>query len=205
MNNFQFSISSFQSIFKRLRPWFFENSLKIVVLLVVWSLLSPPVIVFAQEATVSATSKPVDYTLPYPGLLPDHPLYILHVLRDTIQEIMVSSPIKKAEFYQMQADKDISASQVLAQKKGTGLLASATADEGLEKYNKSLEAVVAAKKQGFDVHEITKKLVLANKKHVEVLGEIHDSVKASDQPAFAKEEEKALSLGTKAKSLLLAK
>jgi hypothetical protein len=165
--------------------------------------LAFPMFTYAQ--LVSPTPKPVDYTLPYPGLLPDHPLYILHVLRDAVQELMVSNPVKKAEFYQLQADKDISASQVLSQKKGAGILAAATADEGLEMYKKSLDAVVAAKKQGLDVHAIMTKLVIANKKHVEVLGQIHESIKESDQSAFAKEEEKALSLGKRAKTLVPAK
>ena len=117
----------------------------------------------------------------------------------------MSDPIKKAEFYQLQADKDISASQVLSQKKGTALLAIATADAGLEEYGKSLNAVAAARKQGINVHEILAKLITANRKHIEVLDQIHDSVKESDQAGFAKEEQKAMSLGKKAKSMQTAK
>src|ERR1700704_2037322 len=43
------------------------------------------------------TSQTVDYTLPYPGLLPDSPLYFLKTFRDRLISFFISSPIKKAD------------------------------------------------------------------------------------------------------------
>src|SRR3989344_1770388 len=61
-----------------------------------------------KEATESADieeNKSVDYDLPYPGLLPDHPLYFLKMMRDSAIGFLISDPLKKAEFDLLQADK----------------------------------------------------------------------------------------------------
>jgi len=65
---------------------------------------------FAQTPTQSPTTEPVmeekeEYVLPYPGILPDHPLYFLKALRDTILEALIVDPLRKSEFYLLQADK----------------------------------------------------------------------------------------------------
>lgn len=51
----------------------------------------------------------VSYTLPYPGILPDHPLYFLKKIRDQILESLISDPVRKIEFYVLQSDKALNA------------------------------------------------------------------------------------------------
>src|SRR5260221_7243175 len=81
----------------------------------------PPKVAFAQELMVSptATSSPtptvVQYDLPYPGILPDNPLYTLKVIRDEVVSFFISDPLKKASFDILQADKRIGASLYLAE------------------------------------------------------------------------------------------
>src|SRR5260370_38981843 len=58
--------------------------------------------VFAKTAT---DSSKMDYQLPYPGILPDNPLYELNALRDRIYGFLISDPLKKSEFDLLQADK----------------------------------------------------------------------------------------------------
>ncbi|PIZ98613.1 MAG: hypothetical protein COX78_02915, partial [Candidatus Levybacteria bacterium CG_4_10_14_0_2_um_filter_35_8] len=58
-----------------------------------------------------------NYELPYPGLLPDHPLYFLKMTRDKIIGFFISDPIKKAEFDILQSDKRLSAGVYLLNKK----------------------------------------------------------------------------------------
>lgn len=53
---------------------------------------------------IPAVTK-IDYTLPYPGLLPDHPLYVLKRVRDAILEMVIIEPVRKSEFYILQGDK----------------------------------------------------------------------------------------------------
>ena len=47
----------------------------------------------------------IEYVLPYPGILPTHPLYFLKIVRDRIIELLISDRVNKAEFYILQADK----------------------------------------------------------------------------------------------------
>lgn len=79
--------------------------------------------VFAQELTPTqapinqaSPSAPIKYDLAYPGILPDHPLYKLKVLRDRISISLMSDPLKKIEFYLLQTDKGILAAAMLVDK-----------------------------------------------------------------------------------------
>lgn len=77
---------------------------------------------YAQELTqapIQATPTPTPtpkYTLAYPGILPDHPLYKLKVLRDRISVSLMSDPQKKIDFYLLQADKGLLATAMLVDK-----------------------------------------------------------------------------------------
>ncbi|HRN96034.1 MAG TPA: DUF5667 domain-containing protein [Candidatus Levybacteria bacterium] len=82
------------------------------------------VVSFAQTITLSATdsadvaSPPasIQYDFPYPGILPDHPLYFVKVARDHIVGFLINDPIKKTEFNLLQSDKRIFAAQLLFEK-----------------------------------------------------------------------------------------
>ncbi|OGG04141.1 hypothetical protein A2Z33_03190 [Candidatus Gottesmanbacteria bacterium RBG_16_52_11] len=58
-------------------------------------------------STGTAASDLAGYPLPYPGILPDHPLYFLKQLRDFILEHAVSDPDKRVEFHILQSDKNL--------------------------------------------------------------------------------------------------
>lgn len=163
-----------------------------------------PGIVSAQEAAISPTPKPVEYTLPYPGLLPDHPLYFLRAMRDTMQTLFASQPLEKAAFHLLQADKGISASVMLADKKETRELAGATAVASQEHFEKSLDALVNAKRQGMDIQELTKKMVLANEKHQETLRLLKNGAKEHSEQ-FILAAEKAHNIEKKVKAFLPTK
>lgn len=55
----------------------------------------------------------VDYYLPYPGILPDHPLYWLKMVRDRIGLIITTNPQVKAEKLLLYADKRLGAAWAL--------------------------------------------------------------------------------------------
>ena len=67
----------------------------------------------SQSATESAKVKIVEYDLAYPGILPDHFLYKLKVLRDKATVFLINDPRKKADYYLLQADKGILATAML--------------------------------------------------------------------------------------------
>lgn len=76
-----------------------------------------------------ATTSQAGYMLPWPGMLPDHPLYVLKVARNKLIQKMIYSPVKRIEFDLLMADKTLYASRMLMDK-GEQKLAAATALKG---------------------------------------------------------------------------
>ncbi len=147
-----------------------------IVLLVILS-LSP--VAFAQEeiilpthelsSSMAATQQndPVQsYVLPYPGLLPDNPLYILKTFRDRMIGLLISDPTKQAEFNLLQADKRLQAGLYLYQQhKGKEELAFTTFDKGENYFEQSIAKIKAAKQQGIGNGEIILKVYISAQKH----------------------------------------
>lgn len=87
------------------------------VVLASFCLLLP--LAFAQEAEPLApgpSPSPVDYSLPYPGILPDHPLYIIKQLRDWLLLNLITNPVRKVEFQMLLADKHLNMTLFLMNK-----------------------------------------------------------------------------------------
>lgn len=61
--------------------------------------------VFLVEQDEGVADEEEEYVLPYPGILPDHPLYSLKRIRDYVLEILISDQHKKVEYYILQGDK----------------------------------------------------------------------------------------------------
>lgn len=116
----------------------------------------------AEDATMSA--QVFDYYLPYPGVLPDHPLYWLKMIRDKLLLVVTRNPVDKYERLLLYADKRINAAKFLAE--GNQLeLAVATATKA-EKY---LEQARQQTEKGENLEK-------AYRKHLEVLEEIRQRV-----------------------------
>lgn len=137
--------------------------------------------VFALEIDSSKSANPVqttvDYQLPYPGLLPDSPLYFLKVIRDKIINFLISDSLKKAEFDLLESDKRFNAAFYLLGKttfssvdKKKDLVVS-TISKGENYFEEAIVKTREAKKQGSNTEDILKKLFLSNKKHQEILKE----------------------------------
>lgn len=60
----------------------------------------------------SASREKLEYFLPAPGMLSDHPLYFLKQIRDSILEYLITDPVKKVEFDILLADKFLSMSEI---------------------------------------------------------------------------------------------
>lgn len=66
-----------------------------------------------ESIPVTTSKEKIEYTLPYPGILPDHPLYIAKRIRDYILERVIVEPIRKGEFYMLQGDKRLQMGMML--------------------------------------------------------------------------------------------
>lgn len=134
--------------------------------------------------------KKIDYSLPYPGILPDHPLYFLKEIRDRILETFISDPLKKAEFYLLMADKRLNNGLFLLEKGKIDL-----AEKNLvqsEKYlDQALNTVQKAKEAGKNTDPLISRLSLATLKHQEVLDEILEKVPDQAKPGIRQALEKS--------------
>ena len=122
------------------------------------------------ELQAEPTPTPVEYTLPYPGLLPENPLYKIKTFRDWLISILIADPLKKASFDVLQADKRLAASQMLFQEASPNVqLAIETLSKGENYFYSAVQQMQLAKKQGASMYDIVQKLRLSNAKHLEIV------------------------------------
>lgn len=110
----------------------------------------------------------VEYDLPWPGILPDHPFYKAKMLRDQIWGFLIRDPLRKAQWSLLMADKRIWAAQMLLEKDKESL-AAATAIKAEKYLEKAVIKVFEAKERGKADQSFLDKLSKSCLKHEEVL------------------------------------
>lgn len=135
----------------------------------------------ASSVTPTPTPKIIKYDLAYPGILPDHPLYKLKVLRDKITAAVISDPRKKIDFYLLQTDKGILASAMLVDK-GKIDLAIQTALKAEHNYTLIGQEIYRLRQLPDD--SFFKKLRTASLKHQEILRSLAKRVPKDQQKTF---------------------
>jgi hypothetical protein len=139
----------------------------IILLSISFITLSFYVLDFPQTFAVSR--EEVVYNLPYPGILPDHPLYPVKIIRDRILEFTTRDNIKKAELYLLLSDKRVSMAMALV-KKGKDKMAVTTFAKGEKYFFKIPKIIKASKEQGVGASsDFIQRLKLSNAKHRELL------------------------------------
>lgn len=136
-------------------------------------------------AEVSPTPTPtVDYTLPYPGMLSDNPLYFLKQFRDWIMNLLIADPLRKVDFYVLQSDKDLNATLFLNAKNKADL-ANKALQESSAYMDKAVNSISVLKNQGTAVPGyVTEQLQKSLSKHEELLTGLVDQVTAAQKPVF---------------------
>lgn len=114
----------------------------------------------------------VVYNLPYPGLLPDHPLYFLKAIRDRFLDVTTRDYLKKAELYLLLSDKRVAMALALADD-GKDNLAISTLSKAEKYFLKIPPLLQTSKKQGVTATaELVERLKLSNSKHRMVASEL---------------------------------
>lgn len=150
-------------------------------------LFTNPLTASAQELTPitrsqqASPSSIVKYDLAFPGILPDHPLYKLKVLRDKITAVTISDPRKKIDFYLLATDKGILASAMLVDK-GKIDLATQTALKAEHNYTLLTQELYRLPNKPSE--DFFKKLKSASLKHQEVLTSMIKRVSKDNQKTF---------------------
>lgn len=107
----------------------------------------------------------VSYELPYPGILPDHPLYSLKMARDRLWEFLISDLERKAYFDILMADKRAAAASSLIFEKNKTDLGITTFSKAYKYLEKTAPVVSALREKNFNVNNLIDKLTGATKKH----------------------------------------
>lgn len=132
------------------------------------------------EELMQEAKKPVEYDLHwggtiYPGVLPDHFLYKIKMIRDRIWLFLTTNPLKKAELLLKLADKRLLAAQQLVDK-GKNDLAVTTITKAEKYLERAVNQEKVAREKGIDTAELLQRLSGATLKHEEVLLDVREKV-----------------------------
>ncbi len=125
-----------------------------------------------------------EYTLPYPGILPDSPFYILKTARDNLIGLLITNARKKAEFSLLQADKRLQAGAYLITDKKKYDLAEQTISKGENYFEEAITKYKEAKKEGEDIADLGGRLKKSNIKHISVLKDLEKKVPKDKKKIF---------------------
>lgn len=161
------------------------KKLGLPLFLFLFFIITVPSFYLISSQSITITEKKVVYELPYPGILPDNPLFILKDTRDKIIDLTTRDNIKKAEFYLLLSDKKINAATFLV-KNGKNALAVETLHTGEAYAAKIPQLLAKAKKQGESpTIQFVEKLKLSNNKHREVIEQLLKTIPQGDQEKIA--------------------
>lgn len=126
----------------------------------------------------------IDYSLQWPGILPDNRLYKLKVLRNKIIAKIIINPVKRVEFDLLMADKTIYASKLLVDK-GEISLAKDTALKGENYYSMLVQDYNKALLSHKQIPSwLDRKITLAAIKHQKVFKQLEDTVTGENKKTF---------------------
>ncbi len=165
----------------------------IIIVPLIFSVMVNSPVLYSQ--TISLSDRKVIYELPFPGILPDNPLYPVKMVRDRLLDLITRDNIKKAELYFLYSDKR-AAMAISLTNIGKAKLAISTLTKG-EKYSEKIPNLLKnAKEQGVTPSEnLLYKLKLSNDKHREIIETIAKQIPQGQE----KDIEYLLNLNSKVK------
>jgi hypothetical protein len=153
---------------------------KIIVLFMLFFAIVCPSVLYAAEGETT------EYVLPYPGLLPDHPLYTFKVARDGLVGLLITDSAKKASFDILQADKRLAEAKALIEKdKKKYPLAETTLSKGENYMEEAITKTKEAKKEGIATSDLEVTLFKSVRKHKKIIAELHVNAPKDQKNSFA--------------------
>jgi len=152
------------------------NMLLIVTCFIV--LLTTTVIVKAEQNKEIAMEQEQDvsYVLPYPGMLPDNPLYFLKEIRDKVVGWLITDPVRKVEYLLLMSDKRVN-SAVMLINKGEEEVGAETLNGAMSYLEETKGGVERLKNDSLDYKTVGNKVVLATKKYGQELMKVEKNTK----------------------------
>jgi len=153
-----------------------------------------------QQQTLNTKEK-IKYALPYPGILPDHPLYMVKRARDYILERVIVEPVRKGEFYLLQADKRLQMGVMLMEAKKFEL-AESTVSKAEKYMEKATETLLEYQRQEAVVPtHIADRLRISLSKHEEIITDMMMGVQEGQKNGLTESLTRVISLQEEAKKL----
>ena len=127
----------------------------------------------------TSTPEPVDYYLVYPGILPDHFLYPLKMIRDRMWLLLTTGTKQKAQVMLLFADKRLGAGKALIEG-GKQQLGMTTITKGEKYLEQAVDQLKAAKDKDQDIGDLQEKFNKAAAKHEDVLLALKEKVSTEE-------------------------
>lgn len=158
---------------------------------------------FASPLTsTDSAAIDINYSLPYPGLLPDNPLYIFKAVRDKIVSILIADPKNKAQFDLLQADKRLSAAFTLSKQQPVkGQLVVDTVSKGENYFSDAVGQAKLAHDEGIEVNGLIDQLENAAQKHQQVILGIENGLPKKDSEQLVLEAKRVANFISQAKKI----
>ncbi len=135
--------------------------------------------VISEEMIASPTPK-IEYYLVYPGILPDHPLYKIKMIRDRLWLWLTPDLPRRSELLLLSADKRLGAGKVLIE--GNKSTLGITTLWKAEKYlDQAVNTVIKAQEKGLGVQRTKEKIKTAALKHEEILTELKEKTQGEGE------------------------
>ncbi len=161
-----------------------RKGLAIFVIILFSFFLLPNIALITQSQSLDIEEPSVIYSLPYPGILTDHPLYFVKEFRDTVLVFTTRDNIKKAQLYLHLSDKKMSIALQLAQK-GKEDLSKRELMKAEDYFLKITPLLKEAKEQGNESSDdFIIKLEQSNAKHKEVIAQVMKELNEAEIETF---------------------
>jgi hypothetical protein len=132
-----------------------------------------------KKGFLSTLNSQVDYTLPYPGgILPDHPLWPLKVIRDRVWLFITTNTTRKIELQLLFADKRLGSAKILFERNNQDV-GVATLEKAERYLIEASDREKVARANGVDTSELLDRLARASLKHYEIMSLMY--ISASDE------------------------
>lgn len=161
---------------------------KILLVVVLCLLMANKALAESPKPSVMPTASPgpsIDYTFPYPGVLPDNALYKVKMLRDRVLAWFIRDDLRLSEYFLKMGDKRINAAKFLAEG-GKLDLAATTASKAEIYLLRSVEQAEKAKNNGREVKSFLGTLSTSSLKHEEYLKEMMGRAPDGPRQSFEK-------------------
>lgn len=132
---------------------------------------------------ITEDNQRVDYYLPYPGILPDHPLYWLKMLRDRLMLLFTRNPLERWQRLLLYADKRIGAAQALING-GKSELGLTTATKAEKYYSQAVELVLNLEKEKKAGWSEKERLIKAGERHRQICQILKSKVNDEKKSVF---------------------